>query len=933
MCEEDTNTNANVHITKYTCDQGTQVDSANDISTDGSHEAPETCSRQEGVQFGYVEQTDKEIGDTGSPWDRTPIAYTGVTNESGELVFSNLNTTHRYGIVELDGEGNPIEDLSNLLFFSCTDDAGNNYVEHEYVFPENDTTKYCVAYNKRVSAEVLMCKQDHVGNSLEDWQLMLLGEEPVATVEVFPDGEVYSSSSLPDGDYVVIAEGAYVYRPTSGATHSDAAFSQRDPSDNMYQVVGPTYDTWVRLYNHTDHLTLQVNGAPVDWGEQFSHSHTYAYATSHEGAFDFQITDTQYNDNSGSIQVAIYEGYAGWTGEDGCFAIDVPHGEYVVNETNHLGWEVISGLGNITVEGDTNITVVNENPQPQQLTCIEALKDGQISSSWDAEAGIATVTNNGAVAYTFSLATYQKHDLGADIPNNQTLYDNETVTIQPGANYTFSVTNPSCAYQIDLVCGEPIKELSTENMYGERKLAYAHPNDESGACVEQEATLGSLDVCKAIKVDGDYVSDWNELEDSFFEMNISVGDSNYTWNASTTNGMSRVEGQENGDAVYAYCVAVAEDVVIDGQVSVSYGQEQIFSEAPWGEPLYNEEFSNMALNGAYVYGTTNASGSFYLTENYPNAKLLIVNSFETPVCFAEDERYASEVVSVEQGATKGGSDVLSVRSNESAALNFTAGQDESNFFSLGFGGEIIVSFAQPFSDGPGDDLVIYEDTWSNSYPEESADVFVSQDGSYWEFIGTADNNDLSGNHASTAFDLSATNFSWAQYVKVVDTTNASLHNNAADGFDLNGIEALYVHTCKEDLPNGGDGTGDGDETSGSGNETSEDSDSVTSDGPQTFGARGGDGGLNSWLDRFQQEPVLAGEPETGSGSSPGVTVEPVDEPEPQQPPATEQPPAAEDNGGNLLTGAVVGGGAGAGLLWALIIAVLVGGGVWYATRP
>ncbi len=154
--------------------------------------------------------------------------------------------------------------------------------------------------------------------------------------------------------------------------------------------------------------------------------------------------------------------------------------------------------------------------------------------------------------------------------------------------------------------------------------------------------------------------------------------------------------------------------------------------------------------------------------------------------------YASAVFSSSQELRKDGSSVLPVRSVPEQGLVFESGQNQSNFFSLGFGGEIVVEFACPIQNGEGNDVKVIEDTWG-SYPLETANVFASQDGENWTFLGEADNTNNVGIHTISEFDLGA--LASATYIKVVDTSNPADHNNAADGYDLNAVEAL--HDCIE----------------------------------------------------------------------------------------------------------------------------------------
>jgi len=149
--------------------------------------------------------------------------------------------------------------------------------------------------------------------------------------------------------------------------------------------------------------------------------------------------------------------------------------------------------------------------------------------------------------------------------------------------------------------------------------------------------------------------------------------------------------------------------------------------------------------------------------------------------------YASVVVDYSQGLTKGGDSVRWQRSTPEQGLKFETGQNEFNFFGLGFGGWIIVEFDCPIQNGEGDDIRIIEDTWG-SYPLETAEVYASQDGTTWIFLGEADNTNPTGIHTISEFDLGILN--WAKYIKIEDTCDPILHNNAADGYDLNAVESL-----------------------------------------------------------------------------------------------------------------------------------------------
>jgi len=165
--------------------------------------------------------------------------------------------------------------------------------------------------------------------------------------------------------------------------------------------------------------------------------------------------------------------------------------------------------------------------------------------------------------------------------------------------------------------------------------------------------------------------------------------------------------------------------------------------------------------------------------------------------------YASAIIGSWQGKTKNGSLVRWQRSNPQNALAFEIGRDEFNFFSLGFDGWIILEYDCPVRDGEGNDIQVIEDTWGGGYPLESAFVSVSQDGSSWEYLGEADNTNLDVIHTISEFDLNGI-LDWAKYIKIVDTTDPTPHNSAADGFDLNAIASL--HDCIQEQTAWADGT-------------------------------------------------------------------------------------------------------------------------------
>lgn len=151
---------------------------------------------------------------------------------------------------------------------------------------------------------------------------------------------------------------------------------------------------------------------------------------------------------------------------------------------------------------------------------------------------------------------------------------------------------------------------------------------------------------------------------------------------------------------------------------------------------------------------------------------------------SEGEKWADTVVASSQGTKKDGDPVKTIRSDPNAATG-PAEYDtvEEHFFSLGFGGSIILEFDNYIVNGLGDDIELVEAT-NEIYPDETVEVFASPDNSTWWYLGEYSKDSL--------IDLSdySTSIMYAKYIKLVDTTDPELHNNNADGYDLDGVKAI-----------------------------------------------------------------------------------------------------------------------------------------------
>ena len=147
---------------------------------------------------------------------------------------------------------------------------------------------------------------------------------------------------------------------------------------------------------------------------------------------------------------------------------------------------------------------------------------------------------------------------------------------------------------------------------------------------------------------------------------------------------------------------------------------------------------------------------------------------------------ASNVESDAQGNKKNGDPVDAGRSDPTEAL----GPSDDVFFSLGYGGEVVLSFP----DYVGGELYVYETTFGRpTYPEENADVYVSDDGTNWTLLGTASNKDTEG---ISIFRIPSE--LCVMYVKIVDTTDSGLHGATSDGYDLDAVCAEYTRECEQD---------------------------------------------------------------------------------------------------------------------------------------
>ncbi|MDX1994078.1 MAG: Ig-like domain-containing protein [bacterium] len=169
------------------------------------------------------------------------------------------------------------------------------------------------------------------------------------------------------------------------------------------------------------------------------------------------------------------------------------------------------------------------------------------------------------------------------------------------------------------------------------------------------------------------------------------------------------------------------------------------------------------------------------------------------VCAA---RGATSVVSYVAGGNRDNGPIQTNRTDATKALGIPQFNDSSgapiNFVSLGFDnpstetleGVLVLYFDQAiFPNAFGPDITIAETTFGNltfnQYPEK-ADIYASQDNETWVLVGEA--------RLETSFDLPS-GLSWAQYIKIVNTTDRTRFGGNArdvDGYDVDGVGACVT---------------------------------------------------------------------------------------------------------------------------------------------
>lgn len=182
-------------------------------------------------------------------------------------------------------------------------------------------------------------------------------------------------------------------------------------------------------------------------------------------------------------------------------------------------------------------------------------------------------------------------------------------------------------------------------------------------------------------------------------------------------------------------------------------------------------------------------------------RIIDINDSESGVrrgTFFPDSVYESE-----QGPDINGDEIKAIlgRNDPIVVLN-----DTDAFFSLGFGGYVIVEFEHAIY---APEIVIVTEVTGGTYPLEQALISVSttgEDGD-WTDVGTATNINRSGNNSITNIPIE--DVPYVKFIKIVDNTHMDDFDpmpsggNSPDGFDLKSIQVTGYY-AEEDNWNPGD---------------------------------------------------------------------------------------------------------------------------------
>jgi hypothetical protein len=300
----------------------------------------------------------------------SPVTVTEVTGTSPESIVLPKDAQCAPGKYRLVGytTGTSFEDAQ-----AKASNPANIVTDANINIGTLSADAYVIIWNEDCKlSTVTACKYEQTedsrtGISLPGWTLVLLGSTtPVQSGLPVPANlfaGVMSTSLTAGTSYVANAVGTW----RNGSNDiADAEYYQANGQNNPSAP-------WVEQYPaaaSSDIHELRIANQTGSWGT-YSPTNSYwrAFSPSVTGPVNFGIfdgeNDTQnpgwFGDNSGTLTVDIYKGYAGVTGKDGCVTwANVPYGTYTLDEQLQDGWRKVRGTGSVAIDSTTeNFAVVN----------------------------------------------------------------------------------------------------------------------------------------------------------------------------------------------------------------------------------------------------------------------------------------------------------------------------------------------------------------------------------------------------------------------------------------------------------------------------------------------------------------------------------------------------------------------------------------------
>lgn len=179
---------------------------------------------------------------------------------------------------------------------------------------------------------------------IDDWGIALRPMAMNAVEELHVSAEsaaVVPSVNILESDHTYIVEvtGTYSFGNRDDYV-ADAEWSHRNDSYTDNPLASHGWTLGENTYPSIVGLDLQIDGENINWGS-FNEDHLYKTVVVGDGSvLEFSIHDSAYGDNTGGLDVAIYDvtEYLAQTDNTGRYQFDVPEGEYQVVEIMQEGW-------------------------------------------------------------------------------------------------------------------------------------------------------------------------------------------------------------------------------------------------------------------------------------------------------------------------------------------------------------------------------------------------------------------------------------------------------------------------------------------------------------------------------------------------------------------------------------------------------------------